>query len=313
MIPKTTRPIVSLCLVALFAGSLSWPAFAEPKTPASAQDFLKEVKQRDLEREIAAKQTEVDRQGEDLAKVRGEAEVLTRSIAGLDAAADEAGSTLERLSAERARLAQALEVATLRVEAEKLKVAGLKMLSEGQGKALRYTMSLGEVMEHRAEIAAAELKLITAQSLPHEEEVNLDPNSPMKLGGGNTTAKLKAQIAELKKQGVKSQQTLVEANTAATAAIAAASAKLALADAATAKANQRTKEIENAALAPVAAGPDEKPASTAPKATVVRPPAPASKPAATSTQSAPPAIRPPATSKKPAAPSTPSNRTAAKP
>jgi len=308
MTPKTSRPILSLCLIALFAGSLSWPALGESKTPGSAQDFLTEVKQRDLEREIAAKQTEVSRQGEDLAKVRSQGDVLKRSIAVIDAAASEAATNLERLSAERARLAQALEVATMRVEAEKLKVAGLKMLSEGQGKALSYTMSLSEVTERKSGIAAAELTLITSQNLPPEEEVNLDPNSPMKPSRGDTTAKLKAQIAELKKKGSKSQQTLLDANTAATAAITDASAKLAQADAATAKANQRTKEIENPDLAPVAAGPDEKPAITAPKATVVRRPSPASKPAATSSQTAPPA-----TSKKPAASSAPSNRPVAKP
>lgn len=309
----TSRPILSLCLFALFSGSLSRPASGESKTPGSAQDYFKEVKQRDLEREIAAKQIEVNRQGEDLAKVRSEGDVLKRSIAVIDAAASEASTNLERLSEERARLAQALEVATMRVEAEKLKVAGLKMLSEGQGKALSYTTSLSEVTERKAEIAAAELKLITFQDLPHQDdEVILDPGSPMKPSGTDAKAKLKSQLADLRKKSPKSQQTLLDANTAATTAIGAASAKLAQADAATAKADQRTKEIQNSDLAPVAAGPDEKPAITAPKATMVRPPAAASKPAVTASRSTPPANRPPATSKKPAVSSGTSDRPAAR-
>jgi hypothetical protein len=282
---KTPPAIVPFSLAAIIACSLSLPAFGETKTPEDAQTLLQEVKKRDLEREIAAKQIEFNRLTEDLAKVRAEADDLKTSITSIDTAANEASTNLERLSAERARLSQALEVATLRVEAEKLKVTGLKMLSEGQAKVLGYASGRGEVTERKAEIAAAELKLINFQNLPATEpEPILDSSSPAaNPSGTDTTAKLKAQIAELKKKGLKSQQTLLDASAAAATAINAASAKLALADAAATKASQRADELGLAAgLAPVAAGPSEEPAITAPKATAIRQPAAASKPAITS-------------------------------
>ncbi len=297
---KTSPHFASFSLAAIIACGLSLPAFGETKTPENAQALLLEVKKRDLQREIAAKQIEFNRLTEDLAKARAEADDLKSSIAGIDTAAHEASTNLERLSAERARLSQALEVATLRVEAEKLKVTGLKMLSEGQAKVLGYATGRSEATERKAEIAAAELKLINFQNLPATEpEPILDDSRPTAdPSGADTTAKLKAQIAELKKKGLKSQQTLLDASTAATAAISAASAKLAQADAAATKASQRAEELDlTSGLAPVAAGPDEQPAITAPKATAIRQPAaPARQPAATSQ---------PAAASKPAAPRQP--------
>jgi hypothetical protein len=261
---------VSLTVAAIFACGMSLTALGESKTSENAQALIQEVKKRDLEREIAAKQTEVNRLNEDLSKERGVAEDLKRSIEGIGLAIEESSSNLEKLSAERARLAQALEVATLRVEAEKLKVAGLKMLSEGQGKVLNYVSSRIEATERKAEIASAELKVVNwREPLPVEEVIldNSNPATQQQASGGESLSKLKAQIAELKRKGTKSQTVLTEASQAADVAIEAASAKLAQADAAAAKANKRAEEL---GFSETAEKSEDKDAITAPKATPVR-------------------------------------------
>jgi hypothetical protein len=241
------------------------PAFAEEKSPENATALLQEVKKRDLEREIAAKQTEVNRLKEDLAKEQAVSADLKKSIDGIVKATEETASNLDRLSAERNRLSQALEVATLRVEAEKLKVVGFKMLSDGQGKMLGYITSRIEATERKAAIAEAELKLIHKPAIVvAAEEPILDPTSP--TAGSTeiaTDAQLKAQIAELKKKGLKTQQVLTDASLAADAAIDAASAKLAQADAAATKAQNRADEF---GLPAIAAGPADVDEITAPKA-----------------------------------------------
>lgn len=268
MTPKNSPQSAAIFFTAALICSSSLPALGEPKSSDNAQAFVQEVKKRDLEREIAAKQTEVNRLKEDLTKERTESENLKRSIEGLGVAVDETMSNLERLSAERARLSQALEVATLRVDAEKLKVTGLKMLSDGQNKVLSYISGRIEAMERKAEIASVELKLINFQNPLPAEELILDNSTPAaNSSGAETTTKLKAQLAELRKKGSKSQQLLQDASNAADAAIEAASAKVALADAAAAKANKRADEL---GLSEVAAGPIETDAISAPKATPVR-------------------------------------------
>jgi hypothetical protein len=260
---------VSLSLAVLLASHFALPAFAEEKSPENAQALLQEVKKRDLEREIAAKQTEVNRLKEDLAKEQTVSDDLKKSIDGIVKATEEASSNLDRLSAERNRLSQALEVATLRVEAEKLKVVGFKMLSDGQGKMLGYISSRIESTERKAAIAEAELKLIHKPAIvATAAEPVLDPTSPTAdTTGVETDAKLKSQIAELKKKGLKTQQVLLDASQLANTAINAASAKLAQADAATAKAQSRADEF---GLPAVAAGPPDADEITAPKAKPIK-------------------------------------------
>jgi hypothetical protein len=261
---KTSLQFVSFSVAAILASHFPLTARGETKSPENAQALLLEVKKRDFEREIAAKQIEVNRLNEDLTKAQAESEDLKRSIEGIGTAIDDTSTNLDKLSAERTRLSQALEVATLRVEAEKLKVTGYKMLSEGQKKALSYMSSRIESTERKGAIAAAELKLASKQDAPATGEPVLDnAKATSDANETETISKLKSQIAELRKKGAKSQQALTDASHAADVAIEAASAKLAQADSAAAKANKRADEL---GLAEVAVGPGEKDAITAPKA-----------------------------------------------
>jgi len=263
---KAPSVSLSLSLAAMFALSLSVPAFCETKSPEDAQALLQDVKKRDLERQIASKETELNRLKEDLTRQRKESEDLKRSIEGMGVAITETTTDLDQLSAERTRLTQALEVATLRIDAEKLKLAGLKMLSDAQSKVLARLTNHIEGTELKSTIGDLELKLVAGRERPSSEEPILDNAN---AGVADNTSKLKAQISDLKKKSAKSDRATSEAGTIAGEAMLAASAKLASADAAATKANKKADEL---GLAEVAEGPAEKDPITGPKAIPVAKP-----------------------------------------
>jgi DNA repair exonuclease SbcCD ATPase subunit len=234
MIPFKKLPAtVSVLLSTIFVLNFSAPARSQTKSSGDARALLQEVRKRELERQIAAKQTELDRLNEDLTKSRSESDELKHSIDGIVLTISETTGHLDQLSAEKTRLNQALEVANLRMEAEKLKLTGLKMLNDAQTKALGTLTSRIEDTDNRATVGAAELKLVS--------------EGPVSDGGDAGTTdnatKLRAQIAELKKKRAKSERSTADANTAAHEAMAAASAKLQLADIAAGKAKKRAEEL----------------------------------------------------------------------
>ena len=232
------KPPVTVYVLAATIGLIfSPPVFSETKSPEDAQALLQEVKKRDLERQIAAKQTELNRLNEDLTKGRKESDDLKRSIDGMGVAILETTSHVDQLSAEKTRLTQALEVTNLRIEAEKLKLHGLKMLSDAQSKALGTLTNRIEDTDLRATVGTAELKLMSDGPL-------LDGGDP---AAAESSSKLKSQITELKKKRAKNERTTLEANTAAREAMQAASSKLQLADVAAGKAKKRADELGLAA------------------------------------------------------------------
>lgn len=253
-IPPATGPATLATIIAL---SFSTPAFSEPKTPEDAQALLHDVKKRDFDRKVATKQTELNRLNEDLAKARDESKDLNRSIAEMGIAITETSSQLDQLSGERTRLTQALEVTNLRLDAEKLKLSGLKMLSAAQSKVLASLSNRNEDTELKAAVGAAELKLIADESTSNQADASAAENA----------SKLRAQIADLKKKRAKYEPTIKDASTAAREAMEAASAKLSLADTASARAKKRADEL---GLAEVADASSHKAAITAPKAIPVR-------------------------------------------
>lgn len=255
MTPKKFPVVSSVSLTAILALVFSTLAFSQAKSPDEAQALVEEVKKQNLERQTAAKQTELNRLNEDLTKGRNESNDLKRSIEEMEISAMESTSHLDQLSAERTRLAQALEVANLRIDAEKLKLTGLKMLTNAQQKALATLSTRIEDTELRATVGAAELKLMTEGS------------DTADAGAKDGASKLRSQIAELRKKRSQGEKTIADANTAARDALQSAAAKLQLADAAAAKAKKRADEL---GLAEVIDASTQKGAITAPKAIPVR-------------------------------------------
>jgi hypothetical protein len=254
---KTPTATVPVTLAAIIALSFATPAFSETKSPEDAQALLHDVKKREVERKVAAKQTELNRLNEDLAKGRDESNDLNRSIAEMGIATTETTSLLDQLSAERTRLTQALEVTNLRLDAERLKLTGLKMLSGAQGKVLASLSSRNEDTELKSAIGVAELKLLSDESSTDQTDA----------GATESSSKLKTQIADLKRKRAKNEKPIKDAATAAHEAMDAASAKLAQAESAGAKAKKRAAEL---GLAETAEASSQKAAITAPKAIPVR-------------------------------------------
>ncbi len=216
----------------LFAFALSPLARAETKTSEDAQALLQDAKSRAAARQVAAKQTELNRLNEDVAKARKESEDLQKSIKGIETATEEASNHAEELAGTRTRLKQALEITTLRIDAQKAKLEGLKALGDAQTKVLNTLSSRTEELDLRAAIEAAGLKLLSESSSPENGEA-----------AATYTAKIRSDIAEQKKKLEKSERTISMANTAAREAMTAATAKLQLADAAAAKARKRADEL----------------------------------------------------------------------
>lgn len=225
-----TVPVMVGWMVAL---TLSHSAFSQADSAEKAQALLLEVKSQELERQIAAKRTELDRLNEDLSKARKEAEELQRSIDGIGKAVTDSNARLEKLGGVKTRLTQALEVNALRIEAEKLKLAGLKMLGDAQTKSLATLNSHIEDTDVKAAVGNAEMKLMSHGKSSGGDEA----------ASAQEAAKLRSEIADLKRRRTKSERSSSTLGIAAREAMQAASMKLQSADSAEAKAKKRADEL----------------------------------------------------------------------
>ena len=222
--------LAGVCLLAL-AGS----APAQTDTPDNAQSLLENVKRRDLERQIAVKQTDLDRLAEDLAREQKEAETLHASIATTGNLVKESGLQLDKLVGQRKRLEQVLELTMLRIEAEKQKADGLKMLGEAQAKALAAMAKQAEETNLRASLGAAELKLLS----PAPNETGAEP------AGKDTAGKARPSLADLRKKLAACELSTANANKSAHDAMRAAASRLELANIANGKAKRRASTVES--------------------------------------------------------------------
>lgn len=256
-----SRPPISLPTYVLVASlsslALLTSARSQADSPKDAQLILQQVKQREAERQQAAKQTELERLNQDLQRGQKESETVQQSIASMQGAIGQTSSQLDQLGSEKNRLSQELEVTTLRIDAERQKVEGLRLLSEAQSRSLEALEKRNNETELRASIGAAELKIM---SPPPTDPENTDLKNP------EPRSKLWSEIAELKKKLAKSELATLAAQKTAREATRAASSKLQLADIAATKAKKRAVDL-GVEAAPVASGERESAerASVAPK------------------------------------------------
>ena len=101
-IPKHTATL-AVCLTWILAMSVPQPASGETKSTESAQALLEEAKLNELERKIAAKQTELGRLNEDLNKARQQADGLEKSIEKVGTAVIESNGHLDQLAGQKKR------------------------------------------------------------------------------------------------------------------------------------------------------------------------------------------------------------------
>ncbi len=222
--------VVGLCSVALDRG-----AMAQGESPENAQALLQKVKRHDLDRQLAAKQTHLDRLAQDLTKEHKEAEVMQQSLGETGNLLKAGGEALEKLVNDKKRLEQVLEVTALRIDAERLKVDGLQLLADAQTKALNALTKRAETTELRANLGAAELKL-------------LSENAPL------VDSKGRSPLADLRKKLNASETAAGNAERTAREAMRTASSRLEQADVASVRAKRKAGSLEGD-LPPIAERP----------------------------------------------------------
>ncbi len=235
---KNTNHLIALRVLLAAACGLGFAslALAQTDSPDNAQSLLESVKRRDLERQIAAKQTYLDRLAEDLAKGQKESAEMQANVESTAKLVRESASQIEKLQSNQKRLEQVLELTKLRIEAETLKAEGLKMLGDAQAKALGALSKHSEQTNLRASLGAAEMKELspgTAETAPEH--------------AGSTAAgkaRPSSSLSELRKKLAASETSVETADKIAHDAMRAAAAKLELANIASGKAKRRAATVE---------------------------------------------------------------------
>ena len=226
-------PSLSSCLFWSLATVLAHPALCETKPRASAQELLEKARQSEYERKLAAKQTALDRLAEDLKKGKEQADGLEKMIDTLGSAVTEANGHFDELTALRRIQPKVMEVISLKLEAEGLRVEGLKLLRAAQTKTLDALAKRNEEIDLRTALSAAEMRLFAKKSLGSSagpEILESGPNKPLSL-------------TEQRRALEKAERAAETAETIAREAMQTASSRLRQADAAAAKAENRRVEL----------------------------------------------------------------------
>lgn len=242
---------------ALMAGAVSFlnglPAKGEEAQPQKAQALLETVKQHELDRQIALKQTEIDRLKEDREKSQKDAAALQQTLDATAALVMESTGSLEQLTAQRKHLEQTLKLTLARIEAELKRAECLKNLNAAQNKSLGVMRKRIEENDLRKRLRSAEM-LMLANGKPVADE---------------SQSKEHLDVARLRKTLSASEFKTSDEEKIARDAVKQACAKLQIADSTAAKAKRQADDATSGAtsapaLAPIAEKPQE--AKAAPKA-----------------------------------------------
>ena len=244
---------------AILAGAFSLTSITFAADPGEAREkplvLLESVKKRELESQLGLKQTEILRLNEDLQKQEKEQASLQQSMDAIAIAVAESNDLLEQYLARKKYLTRALELTTQRIDAERLKVDGLKTLSDAQGKEREHVAKRLESTTIRSNIEGANLRILSYKQTPPEGEA-----APK-----DATAKLLSEILDLKKRLDLSERKTSAAAKLARDAMGSASEKLMQAENAGLKAKKTAEEWNlNESADPVAEKVDPDPPSIAP-------------------------------------------------
>lgn len=208
-------------------------AFSEPASRHNASALLDEAKLIDYEQRVAAKQTEMDRLNEDLKKGTEAIAALDKNIQKVGNAADDATKQLDQFTAQKKRATVELELLNLRIEAEKLKGEGLRMLQGANRKAQEAVAKRNEETDARTALVAAETRHIATKS----------PVTPVASGPSKQTAKSEPTLTDWRKKLGKAEHATAIAESQAREAMTAASTRLQQAEAAAARVEKKQADI----------------------------------------------------------------------
>lgn len=251
----TSRKVVAISLAGAFLLAVCANAPGQADSREKPLVILEGVKQRELEGQIAMKQTELQRLNEDLQKQQSETAALQQSMDAIVIATGEANDMLEQLVMRKKYLSRALELTIQRIDAEKLKVDGLKTLSDAQAKDRERVAKQFEATTIRSNIEGANFRILSQKQGAQEGDA----------GAKDSSTKLLSEIADLKKKLEKSDRNTAAALKLAREAMGSATAKLLQAENAEARAKKTAQEWglnENAE--PVAEKVDADPLDAAP-------------------------------------------------
>ena len=220
----------ALCLLAI---ALASPAFSETASSQNVRTLLDEAKKSAYERKVSAKQKEMDRLSEDLTKGNEEIDGLEKSVEKVGTAVTDTAAHLDQLAADKKRVTQELELINLRIEAEKVKAEGLRLLETANRKSLDALAKRNEETELRTSIGAMELRQIEAKAPP--DIVASGPETRVAKGG--------LTLTELRKKLEKAEGATSRANLIAREAMTTASSRLQQAETAAAKADKKQGEV----------------------------------------------------------------------
>ncbi len=227
----STKPVA-----AILAGVFSLSLGASAAEPGDSREkpliLLESVKKRELDSQLALKQTELQRLNEDLQKREKEQALLQQSMDSIAIAVAESNDLLDQYLARKKYLVRALELTTQRIDAERLKVDGLKTLSDAQGKERDHVAKQYESTSIRSNIEGANFRILSQKQSPPEGE-----EAPKDL-----TAKLLSEIADLKKKLEHSERNSAAAAKLARDAMSSASEKLLQAENAGTKAKKTAED-----------------------------------------------------------------------
>lgn len=201
---------------ALFVTTETTPEGAAPAPPEKARALLDEVKKSELDRQVAVKQTEIERIQQDQAKTERDAANVQKTIESTTALITDSDEEINKLAMESRRMEHELALAEVRMGAERLKIDGLRALSAAQSKSLTALARRGEEAEARTRLRAAELALLKeGKPIPAEGKEDAGQSEIGKCRKALALAEAKTAVEER----------------AAREAMTAAAAKMALADA----------------------------------------------------------------------------------
>jgi hypothetical protein len=241
-------------ICSLLLGGAAW---SQDEPPEKARALLDQVKKSDQDRQIAVKETEIERLKEDQAKTEHDSNELQQTIESTSGLTTDTGEHLATLTMESRRLEHELAVAQARITAEQLKIAGLHALADAQGKSLSALARRGEEATVRSHLRSVELEILQAgQQVPGEgrEASQTDLGKARKaLAVAESKAESEERLAHDAMKAAAAKMTLAE--TKAATAERLANNDLTLEPTVVTKAKPKTAAKSTEKLAPIAAPP----------------------------------------------------------
>lgn len=188
--------------------------------PEKARELLDQVKKSELDRQIAVKQTEIDRLQEDQTKAENDSSGLQKTLESTNGLITNTTEHLTSLTTDSRRLERELAISNAWIAAEQLKLEGLRALTDAQGKSVSALSRRSEEAAARSHLRSVEMDILqSGKQVPGEGHE--DTQSDL--------AKARKALTAAEAKTISEERIAREAMKAATAKMAQAEAKATIA------------------------------------------------------------------------------------